>query len=410
LRPFIPKSVFPKRRAYAELCDQLIAYLLEENPEVGESFFTAKQLAETTGLSYMTVRRALDELNRQGWLNGRAGKGTFVGSRVKMPVVPRRTRKNEAQSIVRLAVMSQSDWPAGHWLIHEFLEGLETAAHDLAISVELLSDYRGDRDAIRNRLAQTRPDVVVSVVPDDGQIRIIGEAERLGIPCIVAVERWPQLGLPNVYEDGLQGSGLAVRKLVKEGHRRIAYTSFKSPEWHIFDRRDGFLASIEEAGIEPDENMIFWFRMVEDRSTRAMDIKTFIKKRKPTAVVLGSCGHAETVGQFIREDGLEIPRDLSIVTYDQAPLAEEALGMKPTQIVLPLHEIGLRIAEMARDLAEGKDVTKDVPIPCTLNEGDTVAENRTADGRELTLIGGRLSGALPVEPAPARLDPQPSRY
>jgi GntR family transcriptional regulator len=63
---------------YSQMREGLLALLKEGQFEEGDSFPTERELVQKYGVSRITVRRALDELVREGYLIARQGKGTFV--------------------------------------------------------------------------------------------------------------------------------------------------------------------------------------------------------------------------------------------------------------------------------------------------------------------------------------------
>lgn len=63
---------------YSQLREGLLALLKDGKFEEGDSFPTERELVQKYGVSRITVRRALDELVREGHLIARQGKGTFV--------------------------------------------------------------------------------------------------------------------------------------------------------------------------------------------------------------------------------------------------------------------------------------------------------------------------------------------
>ena len=63
---------------YSQLREGLLALLKDGQFEEGDSFPTERELVQKYGVSRITVRRAVDELVREGYLIARQGKGTFV--------------------------------------------------------------------------------------------------------------------------------------------------------------------------------------------------------------------------------------------------------------------------------------------------------------------------------------------
>jgi len=73
---------FPSRRAAEELRTQVVRFLMLERSATGTRFLTDQEMVVRSKLSRSTVRRVLDVLHQQGWIDRRIGQGTFVGPRV----------------------------------------------------------------------------------------------------------------------------------------------------------------------------------------------------------------------------------------------------------------------------------------------------------------------------------------
>jgi DNA-binding LacI/PurR family transcriptional regulator len=90
--------------------------------------------------------------------------------------------------------------------------------------------------------------------------------------------------------------------------------------------------------------------------------------------VLASWVLATDLAPLVQSGELVIPRDLSVVTFDQQPGVAAKLGnVAPTTIAMPLHEMGARLAHMARNLIDGETIDTVTTLPCSLIEGESVA-------------------------------------
>src|SRR5882757_1445022 len=97
---------FPSRKAFVALRRRLEDQLRGGGFSAGDPFPSDADLVRTTGLSRDTVRKALAELSRDGWIERRHGLGTFVGPRVNMPISRRIGQGVErARVIGRVAVL-----------------------------------------------------------------------------------------------------------------------------------------------------------------------------------------------------------------------------------------------------------------------------------------------------------------
>ena len=368
---FRPQPPFPSRKAHQALRQQVVDFLLRHRPAFGEAFASEAQLARDCGLTRPTVRRALDELCVQGWLERRPGKGIFIGPRTALPGSP--SLPTEHMRVVRLGVI-MSIFGDGHmdWFHAPILRGLEDAAAEYALSIELLGDKSNDPRALTRRLMQDRHDLIVSTTHSWPELMMLAEARRQGIACLDAGSRSTEWHIPNIFEDSLQGSELAVRHLVEKGHRRIGFVQLEEGADWAFDRRRGYLRALAAAGIPPDERLVLWLDP-QDVGHWTAQLQAYLKAGKPGALIFGTTAPVRALTPLVRS-GLRIPRDLSVVVFGQDDAVPGWIGgVRPTLVELPLREIGRRAGQMARQLVETGTIPEATVIPCTLNPGDSVA-------------------------------------
>jgi len=284
---FSPKLPLPKYRAFEALRDQIIEYLLQQKPEIGERFPSVRELMAATSLSQKTVRRAMDQLDREGWIQRQVGVGTFVGPRVNIPVVPHRVRQRPVESWVRMGVLTIMDVERS-WYRSPMLDGVEHAAADHHLGAELLISRQAELGRLHERMTRTPPEVMVSLGAADMTGFAIDLAGVLGIPCIVAGTRAADASLPMVREDNGQGIAAAVRHLVEQGHRRIGLVIEKAPFWHNFERRDAYLRGLRQSGIEPHEQLVHWTTLYSDADEDVAAMSAFLRRERPTAVVFAT--------------------------------------------------------------------------------------------------------------------------
>src|SRR3954449_6662226 len=116
VRSFEISAPLPARGSASALRQQLIEHLLRSRPAVGEKFLSDHELARIAHLSRPTVRRALNDLERDGWIERRPGIGTFIGPRAGITVNFRHDENGNGQTkrAVRLALMIHMLGDLGH--------------------------------------------------------------------------------------------------------------------------------------------------------------------------------------------------------------------------------------------------------------------------------------------------------
>lgn len=376
---------FPGRKAATVLKSRIMDYLASGEVQEGDPFFTDGQLVEMSGLSRSTVWRALDQLRRDGWIDRQIGRGTFIGPRAgvprSIPAIGSKRITGASSTAIRLAVsMFSVRERSGDWYTPLVLAGIDAGVEQHEIRIELLGTQDKDIDAISRRLTKSMPDVLTCLSADPRASFLLRDAQRLGIPTITVGTPMISLGLPTVYEDNAQGMGLAVSHLVERGHRRIGLILQMHAQPWVTERHHGYTQALERAGIEEDGGLILHMRTTQPQESddaadddRIDRIERYLRREKPTAVILGHYRPLAWVAEAARRIGLRVPEDLSIISFDQKP-QEDIFGgnFKLTTIALPLHEIGMRIARMAGEIIRGGVVDKQVCLPCTLIQGNSV--------------------------------------
>ncbi len=175
-----------------------------------------------------------------------------------------------------------------------------------------------------------------------------------GVPLVI--QGTPDMGdLPSVDVDNVASARMATEHLISLGHRRIGlitngpltYTSSR-------DRLTGFVQALEAASIPVDEEFILSGEFSDDSGMRAME-QLLVLPDRPTAVFIASDVVALGAIRTIRERGLHIPEDISIVGFDDIPLAQY-LEPGLTTVHLPRVELGLQAGKMLMDFVDGKPV------------------------------------------------------
>lgn len=117
------------------------------------------------------------------------------------------------------------------------------------------------------------------------------------------------------------GGLAATRHLIDQRHRRIAIITGPEDMLCSLARLDGYRSAMAMAGLEADPRLTrFGDFHVRGGFAHAMDLLE--GPDRPTAIFAGSDLQALGVLEAARGRGLRVPRDLSVVGYDDVPLAQ----------------------------------------------------------------------------------------
>ena len=174
-----------------------------------------------------------------------------------------------------------------------------------------------------------------------------------GIPLVILDPTGEPLhDTPSIGATNWNGGLAATRHLLGLGHRRIAVIG--GPERILCSRArmDGFRAAMDAAGVPIDPELTSHgpFQAAEGvRRGRAL----LRRPDPPTAIIAGNDLQALGVYQAAREARLHIPEDLSVVGFDDLPVAQW-VGPPLTTVRQPLIEMAVAAAELVLTLARGE--------------------------------------------------------
>lgn len=139
--------------------------------------------------------------------------------------------------------------------------------------------------------------------------------------------------------DNLAGALEAVNYLIKLGHTRIGYIAGCKGISASEDRLAGYKKALNEHGLKINENLIKESRDFKKESGYKI-AKEFLKmKEMPTAIFTVNDMVAIGAMKALREEGLRVPEDISIVGFDDVELASY-LDVPLTTVSQQQHEIG----------------------------------------------------------------------
>lgn len=152
------------------------------------------------------------------------------------------------------------------------------------------------------------------------------------------------------------GAAQAARHLASLGHKRIAHIHGPKTFRSAHERMRGFKSGLQEFGLELDEALTIEAGYTYDSGVRAAD-DLLSRANRPTAVFAGNDEMAIGIYTSARKIGLSVPHDLSVVGFDDAPMAAR---MSPplTTIRLPIREMGAEAARGLLNLISGAGETE----------------------------------------------------
>lgn len=147
-----------------------------------------------------------------------------------------------------------------------------------------------------------------------------------GLPLLLLDSYLDGIKADSITTDGFSAGAMIARHLADSGHQRIAFLGFENENSNAQDRRSGFLSGMKELGLATAKSEIRARISIEDRFSDLL--KVLDSKRPPTALFVENDALASEMLVVLRKQGLQIPKDLSVVGFDNshhALLAEPKL-------------------------------------------------------------------------------------
>lgn len=199
------------------------------------------------------------------------------------------------------------------------LFGIERAAHAQGYFVSIVSVTSLDRASVLGAVQRLRAqgvDGILIITPHDAAAEAVQH-----IPSdtpVVAVEAGPEGSVPVVAVDQLGGAAAATRHLLELGHRTVWHIAGPSDWLEARQRVEGWAAALAEAGADAPP------LLHGDWSARSgYELgKRLATVRDVTAVFAGNDQMALGLLRAVAETGRQVPRDLSVVGFDDIPEAQ----------------------------------------------------------------------------------------
>ncbi|MFC4011310.1 LacI family DNA-binding transcriptional regulator [Nonomuraea purpurea] len=316
-------------------------------PAVARRSATIATIAEEVGVSAATVSKVL---------NGHPDVARETRARVEDSLERHRYRRRAKRQPAETAQLHLvfHEWDSV-WAM-EIMRGVEavaaTAKVDLVLS-QLGGRHRPSEEWLNGVLGR-RPVGVLFVLCGLTQAQQ-QKLRRRHIPFVVVdQDSATSASVPTVGSNNWDGGLLATRHLVELGHRRIAVISGPQDVLCSRARVAGFQFAHDEAGLTVDPGLVRYGNFQVDAGyEHGMELLT--RADRPTAIFAGSDMQAMGVLRAARRLGLDVPGDLSVIGYDNLPVAawiDPAL----TTVNQPLRDMAGIAAQMLLDLSRGVDL------------------------------------------------------
>jgi LacI family transcriptional regulator len=297
---------------------------------------TLADIARAAGTSASTASRAI---NGKGYVSAEA-RARLLDAADRLGYVPNASARTLKQKTSRVVGVIVSD--LGNQFYGRLAGAIEHTLREAGYRMVLVGDNSENSEelaAVRTFLAMRAPGVIMTPVGAEASDLLT----RQGVSVVEVDRRLARAECDAVVIDNERGARDATAHLIAAGHRRVALLVAATDWTSDAGRLAGFRQAHEEAGVDLDERLIVRIAFQEPGAEER--IRVLLELERPTAIFAANNLLAEQAWRVIRDRGLQIPDDISLVGFDDVPWMD-MISPGLTVVAQPTEELGRRAAQL----------------------------------------------------------------
>lgn len=352
---------------YETLTKQLTEQITRNLEQGITALPTEAELSARYGVSRQTVRAALSLLRQKGLIESRQGSGHFA------------TGLSPSFSKNRIPVLIAS---SQEYIYPHLLSDIRSALTEKGYQIDVLTTDNHiniERTHLLSLLENPPRGLIVegtkSVLPTPN-LDLYEQLKTAGTRLLFLHNRYPTL--PDevcIKDDNYYGGYLLAEHLTNLGHTRIAGL-FKLDDAQGPERYLGAACCLRDLGLSLKDAHVGWYQSSDlealEKKQDTRFLASYIKEQlsECSAVI---CYNDEIAYWLVKElsyAGICVPRDLSVVCFDNSYLSDLS-KVRITTLTHRPHEMGQRVAETMAQLLKGVPaVSQEIPWRLVRKESD----------------------------------------
>jgi len=256
------------------------------------------------------------------------------------------------------------------------VSGIEETADQHGLSVFLAnSNAEPEREVrVARKFEERRVDGIIVTASRVGA-QYVPLLTQMQVPIVLLNNQHPGHFAHSVMIANVQGGLDATRHLIGLGHRRIAYLGDRYGHQSDTERFSGYRRALEEAGL-PFEPRLVVHGDGKPEGAEAAIADLLALPQPPTAVFCYNDMSALGAMLQFRNRGLGIPRDISVVGFDDLYFSQY-IDPPLTTVRQPMRQMGRLAMETLLKIFAGADSGHDIKVP-----GELIVRRSTAPPKE----------------------------
>ena len=307
-----------------------------------------KDVAREAGVSIATVSRVLNDID-------------VVNEETKKKVVEAIKKLGYRPNIVARSLKTQRTRTIGILIpdissqfYPEIVRGAEDVANIYDYNVMLCnSDFDIDKEKEYLRVLKEKMVDGVLYMSSSLENDILDLINELDVKTVLVETDDKNANLPSVTIDNIKATYETTKYLIDKNIKDIAFIGVSRDDNNAWRKRyTGYKNALEESGIAVKEELTYFHNLkVETGYNGVMEIMN--KGGKPEAIVCASDEIAMGAINALRDKGLKVPEDVSVIGFNDIDLAR-AFYPKLTTVHQPMYDMGSVAMRMLIKLINNK--------------------------------------------------------
>lgn len=300
---------------------------------------TIRDVAKRAGVAPTTVSRVV---NNSGYV-GKETRERVEATIAEMGYVPNTLARSLRFKKTNTLALVLPDVTNPFWTT--VARGVEDAASDRGFNVILCNTDESETEQAKylTVLLQKQIDGIL-LAPARSTDEPVTAIQKQGVPVVVLDRRVPGNQVDMVRGDSVKGAYRLVRLLLTLGHQRIAMLGGPQDVSTALDRVAGYRQALVETGLDADGSLIYYGEFTQ-ASGYEMTQQALTATPRPTALFAANNFIAIGSLRALRDAGLRVPEDMTLVSFDDLP---PAFVIDPflTVAAQPAYEMGHQATEL----------------------------------------------------------------
>ncbi len=240
-------------------------------------------------------------------------------------------------------------------IYNEIIDGAQDTAFDYGYN--LVITQSGVDNNFHKKLHRLSTSYIRGLISLDQSVHSnkITQCIDPSLPVVQCCDYDDRLPYPAVAIDDYTAAKNAVNYLYSTGHHRIAFFNSTCDTLYGVKREEGYRDGLEQCSLPYTDTLVFHLDKKDYSIAYTMALKMFSSANRPDAIFTVSDIYAAAVIHAAKTVGLDVPKDVAVIGFDNTDLSE-ITNPPITTISQPLYAIGSTACGILVDLIQGKTV------------------------------------------------------